>query len=746
MAVGVALAVLGWIAYLAWATPVFTATATVVVSSREQLPVAVADGADNSTIGEADVVTFVELIQSDRVVTRAMRQLEYDIAVQDLQADYPVRGDRVSALIYGFLALIGAHPAIEIGPGDPSELDELSRVVQSIKSRLSVKRVGKSNVIDISYGDVDRQRARVISDAIAGSFVEDHAEARIKDAADSAAWLQDRLTVFKDKVIAADTAVQEFRAQHDLVEANGRLVAEQNLAQVNEQLVGIESDTAKIRAQYEQVTKLIDEGDSDAVINAALDSALINQLRTKYLYASKFEADLSSRLGPNHGQAVNLRKDMNEYKKLMFDELRRIRDSMANELSIAESREAELRKTVRQVTELAGQSNQVMVQLRQLERESEVYRAMYEAMLKRLQEVNQRAELAVVVARVVDRAKLPTSPSSPKLSLTFLLALILGAGAGVAWGAVRELRDVGLRNGEELQKLVPYRFLGYAPMLQNGFEEGRLYRFADGDSVAVPGGAAAHAPSGINDAPKGAPRRSVRFADPAASIVLTEPRSHFAETIRACQLALDRSDVGAIPQLVGIVSPFPGEGKTTIAANLALSTAGSGRKTLLVDADMRRPGLTNMLSIPARAGLGEALSGLVPLDDCLVTGPMSRLDILPSFSGYRPPPETRLDWNEMSSFLYRARDIYDCIVLDLPPLAAVIDARSLAPAVDSFICVVEWAKTPRSALLSVVAREPEIFSKCRGIVLNKADVSRFRDYTSYGSVGHYHDDYLKASL
>lgn len=743
-------------AYVYTATPIYTATVEVVVSGAGESAIADIGGANVEAVKDDDVLTYIELMRSDRIIGRALSTIgpEFDFASAQVTTATELKTE-ILTLTNLLLSGLGVERVFDTAETGATETDpplDDAAVIRNIKESVSARRVGRTNVISVSYDDVDPDRAVAIVDAIANSFVEDHSQKRVQNADESRIWLESRISELKQQVLSADTAIQTFRSDNGLLETNGQLVTDQALSQTNELLLVAEAETSKIRAQYERVTDIIASGDTNAVITDALDSSLINQLRGKYLESSKFESEIRSRLGANHEQAIKLRNSMTEYSRLMFEELQRIRDSFANELAVAESREAKLRAAADNASGAAGQSNRVMVQLRELERESEVYRSMYEALLQRLQEVAQQAELPVVVAEVVNRPEFPESPSKPNKALILGLSLLLGIGAGAVGGALRELRDVSYKNGEQLGDDLELRFLGYAPLIKRVVNPRRPDENDQPAAVPPPPPVPTATPkskrgktSAVKAVPPPTPRKNVHFIDNTATYVISEPLSQFSETIRGCRLATEREMGKSGSQVIGVISAMPGEGKTTISTNLAMSYAEAGHRTLLIDSDLRRPGLSKLIGRTVQGGLYEVLKGTKTLEEALLGEPEVHLDILPCFGRSSTPADRTLDHRLMGPFLEKLRDTYEYIILDLPPLAPVIDARSISPSLDSFLYVVEWGVTSRSVVRSIVNGEQEIFDKCRGVVLNKTNLDRMKYYAYYGSVEYYRNSYADYS-
>jgi polysaccharide biosynthesis transport protein len=186
-------------------------------------------------------------------------------------------------------------------------------------------------------------------------------------------------------------------------------------------------------------------------------------------------------------------------------------------------------------------------------------------------------------------------------------------------------------------------------------------------------------------------------------------------------------------KVIGVVSALPGEGKSTVAANLAQLLALNGSKTLLIDGDLRNPALTRTLGIAADGGLVEAIMDAQSWKSLLKFDRQTRLAILPGVvRGHFSHTGEALSSPGMQRLLQEARGAFDHIIVDLPPLGPVVDAKAFAPLADGFVLVVEWGRTPRALVRTVFASEQTIAGKVLGVVLNKVSLKSLPKYGSFG--------------
>ena len=308
----------------------------------------------------------------------------------------------------------------------------------------------------------DREKAALIANAIADAYLTDQLNSKYEATQRASGWLIDRIADLKQKVLTSDLAIQKFKADHDLISAGGRLVSEQQLGEVNTQLVSAAAETAKAEARYARIKSILDGGNTDAVVTEAIGNNMIDQLRLKFLAAAKRASDLAPKLGPTHGAVANARMEMRQYERLMFEELGRIAESYLSDLVIAQSKEKALRSSFKELVGGNASANVTAVALRELEREAETYRTLYQAFLLRYQEAVHQQSFPITDARVVTSALAPTSPSHPKTAIILALSLLLGGALGAATGGMRELRDRAFRTEEQVREELRLEFAGDA--------------------------------------------------------------------------------------------------------------------------------------------------------------------------------------------------------------------------------------------------------------------------------------------
>lgn len=592
--------------------------------------------------------------------------------------------------------------------------------IRTVIGSMAVERVGRTYVLNVRYTSQDPALSQKIASAIADAYLVDKLNSKYEATRRASDWMQARIDELKQKALESDLAVQKFRSENGLVQSSeGRLLSEQQLSESNTALSLAQKDTAEARARYDSLKRDLAEKGEDAIVTAQRDNPVANDLRKKYLDASKLESEISARLGKNHTQAVRLRNEMANYKRLMFGELNRLLEGYKADYDIAAAREKELLEKVQAATSVVATAGETEVQLRELERTAQSYRELYQNFLTRYQQAIQQQSFPITGARVITKADMPQGPSAPRKMVIMGLAGILGVVLGAGIAAAREFADKFIRNGDDVREMLGLEYLGVMPLVEAGPNDGQEKEPIDSTQP-----------------------RSIARGTKAASYVKDHPLSKFAETLRSAKVAIDLGTSAPGGKVIGVISSLPGEGKSTTAINFAQLLAMQGVKSLLIDGDLRNPGATGALAPGASAGLLQAITDNAALRDILMMDPNTKLAFLPAVAPYRIAHSSQLLASPaMGGILEQLRERFDYVVVDLPPLGAVVDARAIAPRIDAFIFVVEWGRTSRKVIQSLLSADPELADKCAGVILTKVDTEKMRLYSDIGSQEYYYRRY-----
>ena len=310
-------------------------------------------------------------------------------------------------------------PAAGASPAEAAK----ARAVEILQKRMKVTRQGTTFLVDIYVSSQSPRKAADIANAVAESYFEEQVRAKNDATRIASNWLNGQIDGLKSRVVAAERAVEDFRSANNLTVSQGVTVNDQQITDLNNQLIAARVQTAEARAKFDQAQQLNKSGNDPGGFSAAISSDIISKLRAQYADIAKNEADLSSKYGPRHPQVANVHAQLRDTQRLINEEIQRILQSARHDYDVARSREASLQQSFDQLQGVSSSSGQSQVRLRELQREAEANRTLYESYLARYKESTAQESLAMPDSHVVTRASIPIAPSWPKGMLVLGLAL-----------------------------------------------------------------------------------------------------------------------------------------------------------------------------------------------------------------------------------------------------------------------------------------------------------------------------------
>ncbi len=671
------------VAFLTLVTPLYTSTVTVLIDPRREN---VVDSSQSvlTSFGTDDgaVDSQIQLLQSLATVRRVVERLNL--------ADDPEFGPKKKLF-----------ETVTPEQAGNTASDNLQRQVK-------VTRVAKSFVAEVSVTSRDPAKASNIANAIADGYLLDQVTVKNNAAKLAAAWLDRQLGELKQRVIDSDQAVEKFRAANNLTASQGVTVNDAQITSLSNELVSARVQSAEARAAYEQVASIIKQGIDPGSLGEALSSPLITQLRTQYAEIAKNEADITSKYGARHPSVANVRAQRRDIQRQINDAVKRTSDGLRNAYQVALAREQSLEKQLEGLKGVANDSRQSQIRLRQLQREADANRSLYEAFLARYKETSAQESLHSADSRIVSAAKISDVPSFPKTVQTLALSVALGLAFGTILAFFIDFLDRRIKTPQQLGGMTGIANIASVPLLS------ARQRKASKQSTTLDG----------EPGPAGA--GIMRH-------IVHEPMSIFAEAIRTIRLEIQRASRSHRSKIVMITSGVPNEGKSTIASNVALSFASIGLRTILVDTDMRNPNLTRALTPNAKGGLAEVATAKADLAAVIATDASTGLFFLPAAATGTVVGVELIGSEGVRRTLARLRESFDVVVIDPPPLLPLIDGRALAEQVDHIVLVVAWDRTPPDIVEQTMELLAPYGDRIVGSVLSQVDLHRMRYYDYYRS-------------
>ncbi len=569
---------------------------------------------------------------------------------------------------------------------------------------LSVRRVPNSRLMDVSFESTDPQLAARIVNAHIATYIEQNFRSKYEATTQASTWLADQLGELKIRVQRSEDARIAYERQNQIWTLDDKQnITTQRLSDVNRQLTDAQSERMKKESLY-QFAKA---GNLDAVPEVQNNSALGDLFKKRSDTASQY-ADALAQYGPNFPKVQRLQSQLKEFDQTIEKEKQKILDILESDYHEAQQREALLTNALDQQKAETNQMAGKLVEYNILKREAEANKTLYEGLMTKLKETAISQGLRSSNIRVVDPAMIPSTPARPAKTRNVALAFLVGLVGGIGLALMREYLDNTVKTPDDVETLSRLPSLAVVPEFAGSNGSGKRHGLLQGLSS------------------NGHDKRIELVAQHL-------PKSQMAEAFRALRTSILLSQADHPPQVILVTSALPREGKTTAAANLAVTLAQLGDKTALLDADLRKPGIGRLLNLAGGkyAGLSSYLAGVSSLD--LVTVPHPAIPNLVAIpTGPLPPnPADLLSSQKLVEAIAELRTKFKFIVIDSPPIMAATDAVILSVQADGVLLVVRSGETPKEAF----TRTRDLLNsvKCRilGVVLNAVDSGAPDYYYSY---------------
>ena len=568
---------------------------------------------------------------------------------------------------------------------------------------LSVKRVPNSRLMDVSFESTDPQLAARTVNAHIATYIEQNYRSKYEATSQASDWLADQLRDFKIKVQKSEDARIAYERQNQIWTLDDKQnMTTQRLSDINKQYTDAQAERMRKESLYE----FAKAGNLDAVPQNDSNSALADLLKNRGEKSAEY-ADALQQYGPNFPKVLRLKAQLKDLDDNIDKEKKKILEVLESDYREARQRETLLADALNEAKGEVNQMAEKMVEYNILKREAEANKALYEGLMTKMKETAISGALRSSNIRVVDPAMVPTTPARPAKTKNILLSFLVGLVGGIGLALLREYMDNTVKTPDDIETLARLPSLAVVPQFagSNGHKRrGMLPDFSE---------------NGHNK----------RIELVAQHL----PKSQMSEAFRALRTSILLSQAEQPPQVILVTSALPREGKTTAAANLAVTLAQLGDSTVLVDADLRKPGIGRLLNLGSGkyAGLSSYLAGVSSLDIVSVPHPaIPNLVAIPT--GPLPPnPADLLSSHKLADAIVELRTKFKFIVIDSPPVMAATDAVILSVHADGVLLVVRSGETPNVAFTRTRDLLTSVKSRILGVVLNAVDSSAPDYYYSY---------------
>jgi polysaccharide biosynthesis transport protein len=664
--------------------PTYEAAASLLIERRES-QVAGVQIDESKSIASTTVDNEVQSLQSPELMDRVVERLEL------------VRNPQFNPY---------AAPGVTKPPQLTPEAEK-RLVADGLAGSIRIQRIGLSFVINVVASSQDPQMAAKLANTVAEEYLANQLDAKLLSTRQAGSWLQQQVTALETELERQSTAVQSERAASGMMAgSSGSSVSDQQVRALTAQLSDARSELAAKEARLGTSARL---GLGASSAGEVLASPVIQGLRQRESEASRKIGELRITFGPQHPQMQAAIQERQDIEAQIQQETARIVRGNSSEVEVARRRVESLQTDLNRWTSALANDTRRASRLQQLEGQAEATRTTYQNYVTRLQQVTDLEKLQRPDARIIAQASTPRGPSAPNAIFDVALGFIFGTFAAFMIAIMLDALQRGLKTPQAIEQALGSPCLVSIPALTRK------------DSKFL---------------------RKSRGLGPA-DFIIRKPLSVYSEAFRKLRAdLLLGNDNEVAPTVVAFTSALPSEGKSTSALAFARTMAQSGLKTLLLEADFRRPTLSNATGITARMAVTDVVRQPELIEKALVADTISTLMLMPTLvSNDRQGVDAALD--SFKDFITKLKEDFDFIVIDTAPILAVAETQIVAKAADAVVLVVRWDRTNKDAAVLAVRALDSSLIKLRGSILNGVDLavqSRYRrgDASTYYA---YHKGY-----
>ena len=662
--------------------PIYESTATVDVDRQAPQEVVGQDSARSSAPNDADqfLATQVKLIQSDSVLRPVAEQFH----------------------------LLDSEG--QLGGMSPEKAQETARAPVVLK-RLRVIRPPNTYLLLISYRSSDPALSADAANAIANSYLAHTYDIRIRSSASLSNFMEKQIDELKAKMEKSGMALAQFEKDLDVINPEEKTnILSARLLQLNTEYTAAQGERVSKEAAWNamksgslEAAQVSSQGAELAKLNETL-----NQARQRF-------ALVKSTYGSTHPEYRKAASEVAEVERQFESTRSNIAERIEVEYREALNREQMLQKTVAETKEEWDRINSKSFEYQQLKREAEADKTLYDELIRKIREADINAGFQNNNIRIADLARPPLKPVFPNIKLNLMLAFLFSTLLAVGAALLHDMLDTTLRDPKEASRFLGTDVIGTMPV--------------DRLAAQLPKSVAAVTAAAIVAKPAQGGNRKGYYRS----------TTDFEESVRTIRNTILLSDFEGRLRSIVITSAAPSEGKSTIAAHLAIANADRGKKTLIVDADLRRPSLHTKFGFTPREGLSNVLTGELPWQDVVVpVEGWPNLSFLPAGLGSHRAAD--LIGPRLATLLDEFAKEYDLVFLDSPPLLGFAECLQMAAAADGVLIISRAGETRRKAVAEVISVLSRLRANIIGVVLNQVSQNTSGDgysYYGYYRYGHY---------
>ena len=664
-------------------TPVYRSTALLLIENSKSKALNLADLYDIQGSGGLEAFNSqVQILKSRPIAEMVIRKLKL--------TENPAINPPKESSWFSFEA-----------EGSPEEIKarDYENVLKKFSKALTIEPVLKSQIVKISFDSTDRELSAQVANMLAEAYIENDLEARSQMTQRANIWLTKHMEGLRGKLEESEKMLQQYREQENIIDSKGVVLSGsgKQLEEISTNLIAARQRMAEAESAYNQVNNYRKQPtETLESLPAVLRNAAVQQMKEAESVAARKLNELQSRYTPAHPKVIAAESELRSAREAVKREVEAVVSGITKDYELARANAAANTRALDQVKADIQNLTRKEFKLSVLLREAESNKQLYDLFVSRAKETDVASNLQSTVGRIVDPAVVTITPLKPKKLQIIGIALLLGLLAGVALVFVLDYLDNTLHNVADVERRLGVEVLGSVQILEQS------------DKKAV-----------------------------AARAFLEDPSSLFAESVRTVRTAVLLSAIDEPHRVVMVTSTVPGEGKTTIAVNLAFAL-GQMKKVLLIDGDIRRPSLGTAIGggLENARGLVDFLAEEVPLMECVHATESKNVFVLPAGKRFNSPLEL-LSSHRFGETIAKVKEVFDVVIIDCPPLKPVSDSLVISGYANAVLYVVKADSTPHQLVSAAIKRLHNINAPLLGVILNQMDHKKADRYGHYS----YQDEY-----
>jgi capsular exopolysaccharide synthesis family protein len=572
-----------------------------------------------------------------------------------------------------------------------------SRVIDTFLKGLTVTPIRNSRLVDVSFRSPDPALSSRVANALAKQYIEQNLEFKFLATKEATDFLNARTAEQRKSLEKSEQALQQYREKTGAMALEDRQnIVVQRLSDLNAAVTRARTERIEKESVYNQIRAIQSDRTAVDTFPAILNNTFIQQLKGQLNEQQRLKAQLAEKLGARHPDMVKAQSAIETTETRINAEVQKVVQALRNDYQAAQANERSLQASLDQQRAEAQDLNRASIQYGVLQRDATSNQTMFSGLLERSRETGISGELKTSNIRIVDQAETPRRPASPNKVTNLLLALFGGSFLGIGLAFFFEYLDSRVKQPEEIKTQLGLPFLGMIPV------------FNPKETTGPP-------------------------------LIGNGMPVEFAEAFRGIRTNILFSSADAGSKSIVVTSTGPGEGKSVVSANIAMSLALAGQRVLLIDADMRRPKTHEFFGVALEPGLSNVMVGDAKASETVKKTLTPNLWLMAA--GKHPPnPAELLGSRRFSDFMTSLSDHFDWVIIDSPPVMAVTDASVIAHSVTGVVFVVGAEMTSRGTAKAALEQLNSAKAKYVGGILNRVDVRRNpyyyarhyrREYSSY---------------